>query len=119
MPYGIGTPLQRCSQSHKRRLDPADVELEEHSVLMLLSAPSMGLALIILLRHINFRLKVFRILGLMLARGIDLSSRSSCNRLRSSKRPILRKPSGALSYHATFFTDSAPARSLPILLEEV
>ncbi|MDA9419088.1 hypothetical protein XH81_30060 [Bradyrhizobium sp. CCBAU 25360] len=121
MPYGIGAPLRRCSHSHKRRLDinSADVELEGHSVLMLLSAPSMGLALVILLCHINFGLKMFRILGLMSARGVDLSSRSSCNWPRSSKRPFLQKPSGQLSYHATFSTESAPACLLAILLEEV
>ncbi|SFN94063.1 hypothetical protein SAMN05216573_12915 [Bradyrhizobium sp. Rc3b] len=121
MPYGIGTRLQRCPQSHTRRRDikSADVELEGHSVLMLLSAPSMGLALVILLCHINFRLKVFRILGLMSARCIDLLSRSSCNWPQSSKRPFLQKPSGAPSYHATVFTESAPACLLAILLEEV
>ncbi|MBM7487981.1 hypothetical protein ACVWWI_006471 [Bradyrhizobium sp. USDA 3686] len=113
MPYGIGAALQRCSQSHKRRLDI------KSSVLMLLSAPSMGLALVIVLCHINFRLKVFRILGLMSARGMDLSSRSSCNGPRSSKRPFPQKPGEPLSYHAAFFTDSASACLLAILLEEV
>ncbi|MCK1541139.1 hypothetical protein IVB12_03850 [Bradyrhizobium sp. 179] len=113
MLYGGGTPLQSCSQSHKRRRDI------KSSVLMLLSAQSMGLALVMLLCHTNFRLKVFLILGLMSARGIDLSSRSSCNWPRSSKRPFPQKPSEALRYHATFFTESASACLLAILLEEV